>query len=179
MAKINRIFAKIKMERMSSNEFILRRTRLSDLDAVMAVYAVARKSMREAGNLHQWINGYPSRELIVADIEASNSYVLEYSGQIAGVFTFIVGDDPTYAKIEGKWLNNAPYGTIHRIASAGMARGVADACLDFCKRQGVSIRIDTHADNIPMLNWINKSGFTYCGIIYVEDGSPRDAFQLE
>ena len=166
------------MERMSGNEFTFRRTLLSDLDAVMAVYEVARKSMRETGNLHQWINGYPSRRLIVADIEASNSYVVEYSGQIAGVFTFIVGEDPTYAKIEGKWLNDAPYGTIHRIASAGIVRGVADTCLDFCKRQGVSIRIDTHADNIPMLNWINKSGFTYCGIIYVEDGSPRKAFQL-
>ena len=166
------------MERMSGNEFTLRRTLLSDLNAVMAVYDVARRTMRKAGNLHQWINGYPSRELIVADIEASNSYVVECGGRIAGVFAFIVGEDPTYAKIEGKWLNDEPYGTIHRIASAGIVRGVADPCLDFCKRQGVSIRIDTHADNIPMLSWINKSGFTYCGIIYVEDGSPRKAFQL-
>ena len=40
------------MERMSGNEFTFRRTLLSDLDAVMAVYEVARKSMRETGNLH-------------------------------------------------------------------------------------------------------------------------------
>lgn len=156
---------------------IIRPTELSDLEAVMAVYEVARKTMHEAGNPHQWINGYPSRGLIVADIEASNSYVVECDGRIAGVFTFIVGEDSTYAKIKGKWLNNAPYGTIHRIASAGTIRGVADMCLDFCKQRGVSIRIDTHADNIPMLNWINKSGFTYCGIIHVEDGSARKAFQ--
>lgn len=160
--------------------FIIRRTELADLDEVMAVYERARQSMREAGNATQWVNGYPSRQLISSDIEAGHSYVLEESEhdrRIAGVFTFILGEDPTYARIEGRWPDNAPYGTIHRIASAGMVKGVADACLDFCLKRGVAIRIDTHADNIPMLHWIAKRGFTYCGIIHVADGTPRRAFQ--
>ena len=42
---------------MNDNEsVIIRPTKLSDLDTVMAVYEVARKSMREAGNLYQWID---------------------------------------------------------------------------------------------------------------------------
>lgn len=167
--------------KMKYSGFIIRRTELSDLDEVMAVYEVARKSMREAGNPGQWVNGYPSRQLILSDIEAGHSYVLEVSEldrRIAGVFTFIIGEDPTYAHIEGRWPDNAPYGTIHRIASAGIVKGVADACLDFCRRQGISIRIDTHERNTPMLNWIAKRGFTYCGIIHVADGTPRRAFQL-
>ncbi len=71
-----------------------------------------------------------------------------------------------------------PYETIHRIASAPGAKGLADIALDFCKTKGVNIRIDTHADNVPMLGWIAKHGFKYCGIIRVKDGSPRKAFQL-
>ncbi|MCM1555837.1 MAG: GNAT family N-acetyltransferase [Bacteroides sp.] len=144
----------------------------------MSVYEAARSFMRKTGNGNQWINGYPSRQLIAADIAAGNSYVVEYDGRMAGVFTFIEGNDPTYDVIEGKWLHDRPYGTIHRIGSAGIVRGVADVCLAFCRSQGVSVRIDTHADNTPMLNWIKKSGFTYCGVIHVEDGSPREAFQI-
>ena len=41
-----------------------------------------------------------------------------------------------------------------------------------------NVRIDTHADNIPMQGAIANQGFTKCGIIHVEDGSPRLAYQL-
>ena len=39
------------------------------------------------------------------------------------------------------------------------------------------LRIDTHADNEPMLNAVKRYGFKHCGVIYVADGSPREAFQ--
>lgn len=156
----------------------IRQTKLADIDKVMAIYEVARQSMRSSGNITQWINGYPSRADVTADIESGDSYVIEHCGDIAGVFSFIVGDEPTYRCIEGKWLNDLPYGTIHRIASGGKAKGIADACLDFCKERVSDIRIDTHADNVPMLRWIAKRGFIYCGVIHVADGSSRYAFQL-
>lgn len=156
---------------------IIRHTDLRDLDKVMDIYDFARKRMRESGNHTQWIDGYPSREVIATDVANGVSYVIESEGKIEGVFTFIIGDEPTYREIEGKWLNDRPYGTIHRIASAPGAKGVADDCLEFCKSSGVDIRIDTHADNTPMLGWIAKSGFIYCGIIHVSNGTPRRAFQ--
>lgn len=74
--------------------------------------------------------------------------------------------------------DSKPYGTIHRIAAAPGGKGTADIALDFCRKAGVNIRIDTHEDNAPMLGWIAKRGFKYCGIIHVEDGTPRRAFQL-
>lgn len=40
-----------------------------------------------------------------------------------------------------------------------------------------SIRIDTHRDNKPMQHLLNKNGFRYCGIIYLEDGDERLAYQ--
>lgn len=40
-----------------------------------------------------------------------------------------------------------------------------------------SIRIDTHEDNKPMQRLIEKNGFKYCGIIYLNDKSKRLAFE--
>lgn len=156
----------------------IRHASVADLDAVMAIYDYARQRMAEGGNPSQWVDGYPSREIISADIDAGNSYVIESDGVISGVFTFIVGDDPSYAEIDGAWPDNSPYGTIHRIAAAPGVKGVADTCLDYCLTRGVNIRIDTHSDNLPMLGWIEKRGFLYCGIIRVANGTPRRAFQL-
>lgn len=151
---------------------------VSDLDAIMAIFRYAKQRMRESGNNSQWAGGYPSAEAVLKDVEEGVSYVIESDKGISGVFTFIVGEDPNYTAIDGEWPDNRPYGTIHRIASSPNAKGVADIALDFCKRAGVNIRIDTHADNAPMLGWIAKRGFSYCGIVRVDDGTPRKAFQL-
>ena len=40
------------------------------------------------------------------------------------------------------------------------------------------LRIDTHENNRPMRHLCESRGFTQCGIIYVDDGSPRIAFDL-
>lgn len=40
-----------------------------------------------------------------------------------------------------------------------------------------NLRIDTHEENKVMRHLIEKSGFAECGIIRVEDGSPRIAYQ--
>ena len=156
----------------------VRHTTISDLEIVMTIYDDARHRMRDSGNTTQWVNGYPSKEVIANDITNGYSYVVESDKNIVGVFTFIVGEEPTYKKIDGSWLDNPPYGTIHRIAATSGSKGISDAALEFCQTKGVNIRIDTHADNIPMLGWISKRGFKYCGIIYVKDGTPRKAFQL-
>lgn len=151
----------------------------ADMDALMACYDIARRYMRASGNHSQWINGYPSRELIAADIAAGVSYVgVDDEGEIAMAFAFIVGDDPTYSVIEnGQWLNSLPYGTIHRLASSGRHHGVLRTCVDFCTLQTGNIRLDTHADNAVMQRAAENLGFKRCGIIYCMDGSPRIAYQ--
>ncbi|MFR1314947.1 MAG: GNAT family N-acetyltransferase, partial [Clostridium perfringens] len=40
-----------------------------------------------------------------------------------------------------------------------------------------SIKIDTHRDNISMQRAVVKNDFQKCGIIYLEDGSERIAFE--
>ena len=40
-----------------------------------------------------------------------------------------------------------------------------------------SLRADTHEDNKIMQHLLEKNGFVRCGIIHVEDGTPRVAYQ--
>ena len=75
------------------------------------------------------------------------------------------------------WPNNEEYGTIHRIASNGLRRGVFEEVLSYAKINISNIRIDTHEDNKFMQQKLNKNNFKYCGIIYINDGSPRRAYQ--
>ena len=83
---------------------------------------------------------------------------------------------PTPAS-RGSWLSDAPYGVIHRVASDGRMPGVFHRCAAFCRARCANLRIDTHHDNHTMQRLIEGAGFRRCGVIYVEDGSPRIAYQ--
>ena len=149
-----------------------------DLASILAIYARARAYMKETGNPTQWGTTSPALSVLLNDIQQKQLYLLEDNGQIHAVFALIPGDDPTYRYIEGQWLNDAPYAAIHRVASAGIRKGVLGDCLFFCKAQHTNLRIDTHHDNKIMQHLLEKHGFQRCGIIYLENGDPRIAYQL-
>ena len=156
----------------------IRLARENDMENILDIYAHARDFMRATGNPNQWGDIHPLRELIEEDIRLGRSYICEESGEPVGVFAFIVGEDSTYRVIEnGQWMSDAPYGTIHRLASNGKIKGVAKACFEFCRAQLPHLRIDTHEDNKIMQKVVADFGFQYCGIIYVRDKSPRLAYE--
>ena len=156
---------------------IVRPSAFSDLPRILEIYARAREFMRLSGNPTQWGDDRPRELAVRDDIERGVSCIVEAEGNAVGVFAFIIGDEPTYRKIDGRWLNDAPYGTVHRIASSGEVGGVFSACLEFCFSRMPNIRIDTHRDNAPMRHLLRKHGFAECGTIWVDDGTPRIAFQ--
>ena len=150
----------------------------ADLERIEAVYAAARAFMRASGNTRQWVNGYPQRALLEADIEKDRLFVIDDGEAIRAAFAFILGSDPTYAYIEdGQWPNQKPYGTIHRIGTDGAIHGAVKAALDFALQYTDEVRADTHADTRPMQHVLAKNGFVRCGIIYLENGDPRIAYQ--
>lgn len=156
----------------------IRRANINDLAEVLRIYAAARGYMSAHGNPTQWGSTYPPEELVRADIEKGNLYLCEEGERAHGVFAFIEGADPTYAVIEnGAWPDGEPYNVMHRMASDGEVRGIGKAALDFCKAHGKNVRADTHRDNVTMQNMLAKNGFVPCGIIRVENGSERIAYQ--
>lgn len=151
----------------------------SDLPEILKIYARARETMAAAGNPAQWGTSFPPEELLKEDIDSNRLFVYLVNGELEAVFAFILGPDPTYAVIEdGQWLNDTlPYGTIHRLASAGKRKGVATDVITWCLEHCESLRADTHEDNKIMQHLLEKNGFARCGIILADDGKPRIAYQ--
>lgn len=153
----------------------IRKAKMEDFERILEIYAYARGFMGKMGNPTQWGNHYPPIDMLQGDIAAGNLCVVE-DGQIHGVFAFFTEPDPTYSYIEdGAWLDDSPYGTIHRVASDGSG-GVFSAVLDYAQSRNPHVRIDTHRDNKVMQHVLEKNGFRRCGIIYLEDGDPRIAY---
>ena len=151
---------------------------MEQFDLIQQMYSFAREQMRKTGNPTQWGSSYPGSDVIRNDIEKGQSYLVIEGNTPCGVFAFIIGDDPTYQVIEdGDWLNDNPYGVIHRVASNGTAKGVLAAALDYCEGQISDIRIDTHHDNKIMQHLLERRSYVRCGIIYTRDGTPRLAYQ--
>ena len=155
----------------------IRKTTMEDIAAVMQIYDQARAYMRKTGNPDQWKGNHPPKELIEQDIQAGTSYVCLNDDEIISVFYFNIEEDPTYGKIDGSWIDDRPYGVIHRIARGPNGKGSAAFCMEWCFAKYPNIRIDTHRDNTPMLALLKRLGFTYCGIIWLADGDERMAFQ--
>ena len=157
----------------------VRKAVTADIPAIMTVLEAARGIMRASGNPFQWPAGYPTREMIEADLEAGVGRVFEADGSVVGYFACIPGPDPTYSYIEdGAWTDDStPYYVIHRIASLPSAHGIFKGIIDYTSALSGNIRIDTHKDNKIMQHNLAKYGFKYCGIIHIASGAERLAYQ--
>lgn len=159
--------------------YIVRKAEYEDLPRIEEIYAYARAFMVKTGNPNQWGSTNPRHEWLVEDIRQRLLYVITDETGIHGVFYFYIGEDPTYGSIEdGQWHSDAPYGTIHRIASDGSG-GILRTAVEFCSGMIGNIRIDTHHDNRIMQKAVAKLGFRRSGIIHLANGSPRIAYERE
>ncbi len=156
----------------------IRNAFVNEAQKIKEIYENAKLFMRASGNMHQWGGDYPELSLILRDIESKSCYICEENGEILGVFCLFKGPDRTYNKIyNGKWLTDGEYYVIHRIAVVKHGAGVAAECYNYGISKNGALRIDTHRDNIPMQKSLSKNGFTYCGIIYLESGDERLAYE--
>ncbi|MBR1409439.1 MAG: GNAT family N-acetyltransferase [Clostridia bacterium] len=160
----------------------IRKSTEQDIGRMMEIYAYARSFMAEHGNPRQWgPNSWPPEALLRQDIAQGHSYVCTHEGRTVGTFFFDFGKDiePTYADItEGNWLDERPYGVVHRIAGDGSVKGIGAFCINWAYEQCGHLRIDTHGDNRVMQRLVEKLGFVRCGTIYViQDNDPRFAYE--
>lgn len=155
----------------------IRKALPKEFDIIMSIYSAAQDFMAQNGNASQWGKTHPDPLLIKQDIENGDLYVCTEDDSIACVFFFKFAPDPTYDIIyDGAWLNDKPYGVVHRIASSRTVRGAAKFCLNWAFDKCKSLRIDTHKNNIPMQNLLTSLNFKYCGIIHLESGDERMAY---
>ena len=157
---------------------MIRKATIEDLETILLLIDEGRRKMIAEGNVNQWSDGRPSREMFIKDIAQGVSHLVVVDGKSVATFALIDGPDPTYARIyDGEWQNDNPYYVIHRVASLAGVHGIMRAVLNYAFTLTDTIRIDTHNDNVTMRTLLAKYGFSYCGIILLENGDPRLAFQ--
>lgn len=156
----------------------------SDIPQIMSIVKQAQAYFKEQ-NIDQWQNGYPNEEVINNDIKNEDSYVIIKEDEIVATTVVSFDKESSYKNIiDGKWLTNGDYGVIHRVAvnnnykGLGLSHKIIKYAEELCLEKGVhSIKVDTHEENIPMQSLLKKNGFEYCGVIYLEDGGKRVAFE--
>lgn len=137
----------------------IRRAERRELPELMAIFDRARRFMRESGNLRQW-RGYPPEELIRADIDRGECYVMESEDGIEGVFAMRAGPEEDYAPWDG---DGQPYLALHRLASAGRRKGIFRAMLTHAQARSDRLLADTHEDNRIMQGLLAGGGFRRIG----------------
>lgn len=80
-------------------------------------------------------------------------------------------------EIEGHWLNDAPYGVVHRVVSAHIVKGACKFILNWAYSQIPNLKMDTGIKNIPMQNLLESCGFKQCGKIVNTQGITCLAYQ--
>ena len=164
--------------------FRIRPATAADLPALRPVFEAAKGIMRADGNAEQWsAPGFPPDDLLLRDIARGGGFVVESvipseaKESIVAYFALLPSPEPTYDVIDGAWLTDGPYGVIHRMASYPEVHGIFSAVIDYGASHYEHLRIDTHRDNRIMQHLIEMHGFTYCGIIWLEDGTERLAYE--
>ena len=159
-----------------------RKANLEDIDLIVQMYNDGSESLKRDG-VDQWqgVNKPGRMELMEIINEV---YVLDDNGAVSTAR--IMEYDNQYDNIyEGKWINETKnYYSVHRVATleSGKRRGYAKIMLDeieaLAKKNNImSIKIDTHKDNKKMHSFLEKKGYKYCGIIILNNGDKRDAFE--
>lgn len=161
-----------------------RRSTLADVDDIMKIIKQAQEYLKSQ-QVTQWQNNYPNIQVVEQDIEDLNGYVIVDDYNVIGTVTVSFDGERTYNEIyEGQWQSNLPYAVVHRIAiheeykGKGLSSIMMDNIVKMCHDRNIkSIRVDTHEANKSMQKLIEKTGFKYCGIIYLLDGSKRLAYE--
>ena len=170
---------------------LIRATTPADVPAVMEIIEEARRTIAALG-IDQWQNGSPNRTMIACDVEKGQGRVVEREEKVVGTFAVIDDGEPVYDVIEdGAWLTpdrdaagNWAYIAIHRVAislshrGSGISTAMIRHAEDSARSLGrSSLRIDTHEGNVVMRRMLERHGFVRCGIIHLENGDPRVAYE--
>ena len=165
-----------------------RRAQNSDVDKIVQILQDAITFLKKNGST-QWQSGYPNRATVEDDIKNGGAWVLTVDNEVAGYAAVVIGREPTYADIEGKWENNVDtYATIHRIAVFSKFRGMhlsqffLSNIISLTYAQGIhNFRIDTSRKNKIVQHIAVSHNFIERGIIQVTEDpvdSSRIAYEL-
>ena len=145
-----------------------------ELDELLAFYRHVADRMEESGLQHWHWGRYPNEDIIRADVEQGNLYIMRVDGTLAAAVVLMAGQEPDYDTL--LWSCGVRPGIFHRLAvrpsmqGTGLGGLVMDDVLQILRRQGCDcVRCDTSEKNRRAIRLYEKLGFRPCGMIRWED----------
>lgn len=157
-----------------------RKSKLEDIDQMVRIADDGKAFLKSQG-INQWQRGtYPDRDLFIQDVGDGIGYVLSDGDEVLAVCAVTFTDEESYRNLtSGKWMtaDEAKYATIHRGAVAMERHGehlstrLFEAVAEMAKGEcAVSVRADTHPENVIMQGALKRAGFQMCGEFYILEG---------
>ena len=148
----------------------LRNATLNDIPVILNICDDARAFQREQGFM-QWGDGYPSSEVIEADIHASKGFLILLDNAIVGYCVIDLSRDIEYDLHPEIWESDGDYAAVHRLALSHNARNkrlghqIFATIEQYVSSKGIKIfKVDTGVENIRMQRIMDTSGYKNLGI---------------
>jgi len=146
-------------------EYKIRRSEPHDYQVTIDIFKKVSDHMTENG-IHQWDDEYPNEEVVKADIESDDHYVLEVDGTVVGTVVLDSNQDEQYKTVHWKTRNDAVF-VIHRLSVHPdyQGQGIGYQLCKFAEKvarekEMKSIRLDAYAGNPGSNHLYQKLGYT-------------------
>ena len=143
-------------------DYEIREASFDDIDKCMELASFACKLMVSRNN-PQWLNGYPTAEILEDDVLNHQLYVAFDKDELVAMAAIQEKKDEIYEEYD--FWTKGPYISVHRVASrrSGLGRYFLNMAIDKAKKIGANVRIDTHIKNLHMQALIESLGFVAVG----------------
>lgn len=142
-----------------------------DLPEIMSLVAACCEKMQNQGNF-QWYDEYPTKEILLKDIENDTLFTVLDKGKIIGILALTYEEEPQYSNIQwkdkdGKALEIHRMGVHPKYQGKGFGKKLFDYAKDYGKKKGYSsIRMDTYCENERMIELAEIQGYRRTGEIF-------------
>lgn len=159
----------------NTNSIEIKLVPINDMPDILNITEQAKKLLKKNGS-QQWQQGYPNEECYIEYIKKEQLYGIYENNKLVAFGAYLIGIDNNYIEIQGKWsipVNDKDM-SIHTIAVSENHHGkkygqkILEYGIEYARQKGcISVKVDTHKNNIPMQKIIEKTGFIYKGIIKI------------
>ena len=134
---------------------------LSDLEQLFTVYINGKKELEKNG-IYQWVDSYPTKEIIENDITKGVLFVLKNGTEIIGAINISEEQEPEYQSINWEFDNSKVLAVRRLVINPKHQRkGYAQKLMDFAENFAEennysSIRLDAYSQNERVINFYKK-----------------------
>lgn len=164
---------------------MIKKALLKDLNEIYNLTKNCANNLIENG-IFQWNEQYPSKEILVKDIELQQLWKIESNNKIVGVIVITEIEDEEYKNVT--WLTeNTKNLYIHRLAvhPKYQKKGFATQLMNFAENYAIenhytSVRLDTFSKNLRNLKFYQARNYQKLEAIYFPKQSefPFYCFEL-